>query len=144
MQNVQKLILIRILYWTVLECETQKSVLWLIRCQTLIKPSSVNQFIILANGGGDRHEVAGNTQHWYEVMCIISWNKWEVQWLRLAFSNGPNRIGCLHPLIWGRKQIQFPKLYSLVFRTVNNVQKDPAIQSVRILYCFYMSPCKLG
>jgi hypothetical protein len=33
----------------------------------------------------------------------------KVQWLRLALSNGTNRVGVYHPLTWGRKQIQFPK-----------------------------------
>jgi hypothetical protein len=31
-----------------------------------------------------------------------------VQWLRLALSKQPNRVGVSH-LIWGWKQIQFPK-----------------------------------
>jgi hypothetical protein len=32
------------------------------------------------------------------------------RWLRLVLSNGPHTVGVSHPLIWGRKQIQFPKL----------------------------------
>jgi hypothetical protein len=54
-------------------------------------------------------------------------NSMMVQWLRLALSQGPNRVGvsfpvievssvtgteqsrCFHPHTWGRKQIQFPK-----------------------------------
>jgi hypothetical protein len=42
--------------------------------------------------------------------------------LRLALSNGPNRIGIpLHS--WGRKQIQFPKRNVFCNRTIDTVQK---------------------
>jgi hypothetical protein len=33
----------------------------------------------------------------------------KVQWLRLALSNRPNRVGIAHPLTWGQTQTQLPE-----------------------------------
>jgi hypothetical protein len=46
-----------------------------------------------------------------------------VQWLKLALSNGPNRVGVCHPLTWGRKQIQFPNVVFFRIPTMDKVQK---------------------
>jgi hypothetical protein len=49
----------------------------------------------------------------------------QVQWLRLAVSNGPIREG-ISPFTWGQKQIQLPKRCILQFfeyRTMGKVQK---------------------
>jgi hypothetical protein len=50
------------------------------------------------------------------------------KWLRVALSNGPNRVGISHPFTWGRKQIQFPtrcvpSVLFLEHRTMDKVQK---------------------
>jgi hypothetical protein len=42
-------------------------------------------------------------------ICVSETRSVSIQWLRLALSNGPKRVGVYHPLTWGRKQIQFPK-----------------------------------
>jgi cytochrome b561 len=39
-----------------------------------------------------------------------------IQWLRLALSKGPNKVGFSLPLTWRRKQIQFPKCSLKFFR----------------------------
>jgi hypothetical protein len=59
--------------------------------------------------------------HGYEILKC-----YKVQWLWLALSKGPNRVGV--PLTWGRKQIQFPKRRVFIFkffriRTMDEVRK---------------------
>jgi hypothetical protein len=54
-----------------------------------------------------------------------------VQWLRLALSNGPNRVGVSHPHIWIRKQIQFPWRCVLWTRGRRTKYKPPGIPTER-------------
>jgi hypothetical protein len=42
---------------------------------------------------------------------------------RLDLPNGPNRIAASKPLIWERKQIQFPKSCSLEYQMTVGVQE---------------------
>jgi hypothetical protein len=57
----------------------------------------------------------------YVALVILTWI---VQWLRLVLSKGPKRVGIL---IWGRKQIWFPKrcvlYFFLEYRTMDKVQE---------------------
>jgi hypothetical protein len=49
-----------------------------------------------------------------------------VQWLRSFLSKGPNWVDVFCPLIWGRKQTQFPKsrvFYFLEYRMMEKAQK---------------------
>jgi hypothetical protein len=49
----------------------------------------------------------------------------EVQWLRLAVSNGHSRVRVSHPLTWGWKWVQFPNLHVL---SIPNDRQNPKTQ----------------
>jgi hypothetical protein len=51
-----------------------------------------------------------------ERVNLNHWTTYVTGWLRLAISNGPNRLGVSCPLTWRRKQIQFPK-HRVIWRT---------------------------
>jgi hypothetical protein len=54
-----------------------------------------------------------------------------VQGLRLALSNGPNRVGVSHHVTRGRKQVQFPTKRCVLKNTVRWIKtKTPVILSV--------------
>jgi hypothetical protein len=60
-----------------------------------------------------------------------------IQLLRLGLSEGPNWIGVLPPLTWGRKQIPFPKrrvFYFLEHRTTETVQNQVILRVYGLRY----------
>jgi hypothetical protein len=73
------------------------------------------------------HETRTKAQdYWVFGFCSSSSILKYTQWLRLAVSNGPSRVGVSHPLTRGRKQIQFPKrviLCLVEYQTMDKVQK---------------------
>jgi hypothetical protein len=63
---------------------------------------------------------------------LVPLERGKVQWLRLAISKGPNRVRCLLPLTWGRKQI--PKRCFPVSRIEDDGQ-SPKIQQFICSVC---------
>jgi hypothetical protein len=59
--------------------------------------------------------------------CFNVQDYW-IQWMNLALSNGPNRVGVFSPLTWGWKQIQLQKhsvlKCSLEYHMMKKVQKS--------------------
>jgi hypothetical protein len=52
---------------------------------------------------------------------LLCWVPYRKQWLKLALSKGPNKVG-VSSLTWGWKQIRFPKrcvLWILEYRTMD-------------------------
>jgi hypothetical protein len=65
-----------------------------------------------------------------------------LQWLRLAFSEGPNWVGVAPPITWGLKRIQIPKrcvfLY-LEFRTMDKIPESQRSWRLRCLHYFNLA-----
>jgi hypothetical protein len=72
----------------------------------------------------------------------------QVQWLRLALSKGPNRVGAVVPFTWGRKRNLFPKrrvFWYLEFQTMDEVREPsgsecctPSTVSFRLHILFFL------
>jgi hypothetical protein len=50
---------------------------------------------------------------WVRLLKVTADRTEIIQWLRLALSDGPNRVGVSHPVTWVHKQIQFLKCCTL-------------------------------